>query len=432
MKITVLKERRQNETRVAATPETVKKMTALGFDVHVEKGAGLLASFTDETYKAAGATLTATPEAASKNTDILLKVRHPLMKGEDKVDEVSALKKGALLISSLAPFTNEAGIKSYGKNGITAISLEMIPRITRAQSMDILSSQANLGGYRAIVDAIYCYGGAFPMMMTAAGTVPPAKVLILGAGVAGLQAIATAKRLGAVVSAFDVRPAVKEQVESLGAKFVEVESDEADAAETSGGYAKEMSADYKKRQAEKIAATVAASDIIVTTALIPGKPAPKLISADMVKTMKAGSVIVDMAVEAGGNVEGSQPEKIVETNGVKIIGYANLPGRIANEASTLYARNIYNLLVLLWDKDAKKLNINLEDDILKGSVLTHGGAVIHPNFKTQSSSSGSTAKETPKKPVSKATPKKTVAAKTPKAKAAPKKASAAKTTKKKV
>ncbi|HBN23290.1 MAG TPA: Re/Si-specific NAD(P)(+) transhydrogenase subunit alpha [Holosporales bacterium] len=427
MKITVLKERRQNETRVAATPETVKKMTALGFDVHVEKGAGVLASFTDEAYKAAGATLGATPEAASKNTDILLKVRHPLMKGDGKVDELGALKKGALLISSLAPFTNEAGIKAYGKNGITAISLEMIPRITRAQSMDILSSQANLGGYRAIIDAIYCYGGSFPMMMTAAGTVPPAKVLILGAGVAGLQAIATAKRLGAVVSAFDVRPAVKEQVESLGAKFVEVESDEAEAAETSGGYAKEMSADYKKRQAEKIAATVAASDIIVTTALIPGKPAPKLISAAMVKSMKAGSVIVDMAVEAGGNVDGSQPEKIVGTNGVKIIGYSNLPGRIAAEASTLYARNIYNLLVLLWDKEAKKLNVNLDDDILKGSVLTHGGSVTHPNFKKLGSAGGAS-----KAPVKKAPAKKEAPTKTSKAKATPKKAPAAKTTKKKV
>lgn len=402
MKITVLKERRQNETRVAATPETVKKMTALGFDVHVEKGAGLLASFTDEAYKAAGATLATTADAASNNTDILLKVRHPLMKGDGKVDELGALKKGTLLISSLAPFTNEDGIKAYGKAGLTAISLEMIPRITRAQSMDILSSQANLGGYRAIIDAIYCYGASFPMMMTAAGTVPPAKVLILGAGVAGLQAIATAKRLGAVVSAFDVRPAVKEQVHSLGAKFVEVENDETDAAETAetaGGYAKEMSAQYKKRQAEKIAATVAASDIVVTTALIPGKPAPKLISAAMVKSMKAGSVIVDMAVEAGGNVDGSQPEKIIEENGVKIIGYSNLPGRLASESSTLYARNIYNLLVLLWDKDAKKLTIDLDDDILKGSVLTHDGAIIHPNFKNLSS-----AAVAPKKAPAKKTP----------------------------
>jgi len=431
MKITVLKERRQNETRVAATPETVKKMTALGFDVHVEKGAGLAASFTDEAYKQAGATLDATSEAASKDTDILLKVRHPLMKGDGNVDELSALKKGALLISALSPFTNDAGIKAYAKNGITAVSLEMIPRITRAQSMDILSSQANLGGYRAIVEAIYCYGASFPMMMTAAGTVPPAKVLILGAGVAGLQAIATAKRLGAVVSAFDVRPAVKEQVESLGAKFVEVESDEAQDAETAGGYAKEMSADYKKRQAEKIAATVAASDIIVTTALIPGKPAPKLISAAMVKSMKTGSVIVDMAVEAGGNVEGSQPEKIDETNDVKIIGYGNLPGRLASEAATLYARNIYNLLVLLWDKDAKKLTINLDDDILKGSILTHGGAVIHPNFK-HLGSAAAPKKEAAKKAVPQKEPAKKEIAKKVAPKKEPAKKATPKNTKKKV
>ncbi len=405
MKITVLKERRQNETRVAATPETVKKMAALGFNVHVEKGAGLQASFTDEAYKEAGATLAATAEAASKNTDILLKVRHPLMKGEGKIDELSPLKKGALLISTLAPFSNDEGIKAYGKNGITAISLEMIPRITRAQSMDILSSQANLGGYRAVIEALYHYGASFPMMMTAAGTVPPAKVLILGAGVAGLQAIATAKRLGAVVSAFDVRPAVKEQVQSLGAKFVEVAydetNDETQDAETTGGYAKEMSAEYKKRQAEKIAETVAASDIIITTALIPGKPAPKLISAAMVGSMKSGSVIVDMAVEAGGNVDGSQPEKVVEKKGVKIIGYGNLPGRLAAESSTLYSRNIYNLLVLLWDKEAKKLNINLGDDILKGSILTHGGAIIHPNFKNLTGPKKAPLKKAPPKTATK-------------------------------
>lgn len=390
MKVTVLKERRHNETRVAATPETVKKMTSLGLNIHVEKEAGIAASFTDDAYKEAGATIASTASAALKGADILLKVRHPLLKGEDKIDELAGLKKDALLISTLSPFNNEKGIAAYAKNGLTSISLEMIPRITRAQGMDILSSQANLGGYRAVIDASHEYGRTFPMMMTAAGTVPPAKVLIIGAGVAGLQAIATAKRLGAVVSAFDVRPAVKEQVESLGAKFIDVDNDKADDAETAGGYAKEMSAAYKKRQADKMAEAIAAADIIITTALIPGKPAPRLITAAMVKSMKSGSVIVDMAVEMGGNVEGSKLEKIVETNGVKIIGYANLPGRLAAESSTLYSRNILNLLQLIWDKDNKKLNLDFKDDILKGSILTHGGEVIHPDFKTK------TKKATPK------------------------------------
>ncbi len=383
MKVTILKERRSNETRVAATPETVKKMTAQGLEVHVEKGAGLTASFTDEAYKKAGATIAATPTIALKNADMLLKVRHPLLKGEDKIDELAGLKKGALLISTLSPFNNEKGIAAYAKDGLTAISLEMIPRITRAQGMDILSSQANLGGYRAVIDASHDYGRAFPMMMTAAGTVPPAKVLIIGAGVAGLQAIATAKRLGAVVSAFDVRPAVKEQVESLGAKFIEVDNDKADEAETAGGYAKEMSAAYKKCQADKMAEAVAASDIVITTALIPGKPAPRLLTSAMVKSMKPGSVIVDMAVEMGGNVEGSKLDKIVDTKGVKIIGYGNLPGRLPTEASTLYSRNILNLLQLIWNKETKKLNLDFKDDILKGSVLTHGGEIIHPDFKAK-------------------------------------------------
>jgi NAD(P) transhydrogenase subunit alpha len=377
--VAVLKERRDGETRVAATPETVKKMVALGLSVHVEKGAGAEASFADADYKAAGASIDATAEACVKGADVVLKVRPPLVKGKGSVNEIESLSGNTLLISLMEPYVLRDQLPSYAKAKLTTLSLELIPRITRAQSMDVLSSQSNLGGYRAVIEAAYEYGRVFPMMMTAAGTVPPAKVLVLGAGVAGLQAIATAKRLGAVVSAFDVRAAVKEQVESLGAKFVEVESTE--AGEAKGGYAKEMSADYKKRQADKIHETAKQSDIIISTALIPGKPAPVLITNAMVKDMKPGSVIVDMAVEMGGNCEGSEPNKVVVKNGVKIVGHANLPARLPTESSSLFARNIFNLLTLLYDKDKKALNLNMEDEILKASVLTHGGKIVHADFK---------------------------------------------------
>lgn len=379
MRVAVLKERREGETRVAATPETVKKMVGLGLFVHVEKGAGASASFPDSDYKAAGAKIEATAAACAKDADIVLKVRPPLMKSKESADELKFLPAGALLISLLEPYVSKEQLPAYAKAKITALSLELIPRITRAQSMDVLSSQSNLGGYRAVIEAAYEYGRVFPMMMTAAGTVPPAKVLILGAGVAGLQAIATAKRLGAVVSAFDVRAAVKEQVESLGAKFVEVESTE--AGEVKGGYAKEMSAAYQKRQAEKIHEVAKQSDIIISTALIPGKPAPVLITNAMVKDMKPGSVIVDMAVEMGGNCEGSVLDKVVVKDGVKIVGYANLPARLPAEASSLYARNILNLLTLLYDATKKELALNFEDDIVKASVLTHEGKVVHADFK---------------------------------------------------
>lgn len=379
MKVAVLKERFPLETRVAATPESVRKMVGLGLDVIVEKGAGDLSFFSDEAYKEAGAKLVATPAGAIKEADIFLKVRAPILKDEGKGDEKGLLKKGAALIGMLSPYNNSKDLKSYAKASVSAMSLELIPRITRAQSMDVLSSQANLGGYRAVIEAAFEYGRVFPLMMTAAGTVPPAKVLVIGAGVAGLQAIATAKRLGAVVFAFDVRAAAKEQVESLGAKFIEVLSEE--AGEGKGGYAKEMSAAYQKRQQEKISDVMREADIVITTALIPGKPAPRLIHAEMVSSMKPGSVIIDMAVAMGGNVEGSMREKVVEKNGVKIIGYENLPGRLPTEASTLYARNVFNFLQLLWDPKAGMLKLDAEDEIIKGCLLTHQGEVIHPNFK---------------------------------------------------
>jgi NAD/NADP transhydrogenase alpha subunit len=388
MKIAVLKERHPYETRVAATPETVKKMIQMGLAVTVEAGAGEQAAFPDQAYQDAGAQLATSTAAAQAEADVVLTIRplelaDPSTKAKSKAGAKTDnlfkdFKKDALLIGMLAPHAHPEHLAAYQTHGITALSLELIPRITRAQSMDVLSSQANLGGYRAVIDAAAEYGRVFPMMMTAAGTVAPAKVLILGAGVAGLQAIATAKRLGAVVSAFDVRAAVKEQVESLGAKFIEVEG--ADAGETKAGYAKEMDDAYKQRQADKIAGAVAQSDIVITTALIPGKPAPRLVTQEMVKAMKPGSVLVDMAVESGGNVEGSVVEAVIHQDGVKIIGYANLPGRLATEASSLYARNIFNLLKLLWNEETKTIRLDFEDEIIQKSVLTHGGQIVHEQF----------------------------------------------------
>jgi NAD(P) transhydrogenase subunit alpha len=317
MKLTVLKERRPYETRVAATPETVKKLIALGFQIVVEKGAGDASSFVDKAYEEAGATLAHTPQEALKNAQVVLKVRAPMTKEEGE-DEVSLLPEGGLLLGILQPYEKQTLLKDYNKHKVTSFALELIPRITRAQAMDVLSSQSNLAGYRAVIEASSSFPRAFPMMMTAAGTIAPARVLILGAGVAGLQALATAKRLGAIVSVFDVRAAAKEQVQSLGGTFVEVESQE--TGEAAGGYAKEMSEDYKGRQAAKIREVLQKSDIAITTALIPGKPAPRLLTTDMVKGMKPGSVIVDLAVEAGGNCEGSVVGQVVETQGIKIIG----------------------------------------------------------------------------------------------------------------
>ena len=375
MKIAVLKERTDNETRVAAVPDTVKKLVGLGFDVAVETGAGDASYLLDDDFKGAGASIVGSATEALKDADLVLKVRAP------SDDELGQMKPGAKLLAILNPYNDAEGLQKYAKAGIEAFAMELMPRITRAQSMDVLSSQSNLAGYKAVLDACTVFHRALPMMMTAAGTIAPAKVMVMGAGVAGLQAIATAKRLGAVVSATDVRPAAKEQVESLGGTFVMVESEETKDAETSGGYAKEMSEDYKKAQAELIAETLKKQDIAICTALIPGRPAPVLITEDMVKSMKPGSVIVDLAVEQGGNCPLSKPGEIVEAHGVKIIGHKNVPGRLSADASSLYARNLLNFITPLVDGETKQLTIDWEDEIITGTALTKDGAVIHSQFK---------------------------------------------------
>jgi NAD(P) transhydrogenase subunit alpha len=365
MKLAVLKERRSGESRVAATPETVKKLMALGFDVSVEKGAGEGSHIPDEAYANAGAKIESTVKKVLEGAQVILKVLAPME------EEISTLPEGALLLGILQPYTMQNLLPAYNKQKLTTFALELLPRISRAQAMDVLSSQSNLAGYRAVIEASTAFERAFPMMMTAAGTIAPARVLILGAGVAGLQAVATAKRLGAIVSVFDVRAAAKEQVESLGASFVEVESKE--TGEAAGGYAKEMSDEYKALQAAKIKEILGKSDIAISTALIPGKPAPRLITKEMIEGMKPGSIIVDLAVEAGGNVEGSELNKIVEKKGVKIIGYPNMAGRIPTDASSVYARNLLNLLAICVDSQAKSLKINWEDEIIQAITLTHAG-----------------------------------------------------------
>ncbi|RMF10070.1 MAG: Re/Si-specific NAD(P)(+) transhydrogenase subunit alpha [Alphaproteobacteria bacterium] len=377
MKLAIPKERRAHEARVAATPDTVKKLVGLGIEVVVEKDAGAAARYTDQAYQDAGAKIAATAEETYAGADIVFKVRRPLTKDEGE-DEIGLIKSGAILVAMLDPYQARDAVDLYAKGNITAFAMEFMPRITRAQSMDVLSSQSNLAGYRAVLDAAYEFGRAMPMMMTAAGTVAPAKVMVLGAGVAGLQAIATARRLGAIVSATDVRLAAKEQVESLGAKFVMVDSEEAREAETAGGYAKEMSDEYKKKQAELVAKTLKQQDIAICTALIPGKKAPVLITDEMVTSMKPGSVIVDLAVEQGGNCTLSKPGEVVEVNGVKIIGHLNMPSRVATDASALYAKNLLNFLTPLVDKESGKLTIDWEDEIIKGTALTRDGQVVHP------------------------------------------------------
>ena len=372
MRIAVAREADPAEPRVAATPDTVKKLTALGAEVAVEAGAGVKSGVLDTDYTAAGATVSAN---AIDGADVVLKVRRP---GDA---EVAGYKKGALVIAIMDPYDNEAALGALAKAGVTAFAMELMPRITRAQGMDVLSSQANLAGYRAVIDGAADYGRALPMMMTAAGTVPATKVFVMGAGVAGLQAIATARRLGAIVTATDVRPAAKEQVESLGAKFIAVEDEEFKQAETAAGYAKEMSKAYQEKQAALVTEHVKKQDIVITTALIPGRPAPRLISAAMVQSMRPGSVIVDLAVERGGNVEGVKPDQVTDVNGVKIVGYRNVPGRLAASASSLYARNLFNFVELLIDKKTKALAVNWDDEIVKATALTRDGAVIHPNFQ---------------------------------------------------
>lgn len=408
-----------SEPRVAASPETVKRLVGLGFEVVVEKGAGLGSRITDQEFATAGAAIGKAADASK--ADVVLKVRRPTDA------ELKGYKSGAAVIAIMDPYGNDAAVATMAKAGITAFSMEFMPRITRAQVMDVLSSQANLAGYQAVIDAAAEYDRALPMMMTAAGTVPAAKAFIMGVGVAGLQAIATARRLGAVVTATDVRPAVKEQVQSLGAKFLAVEDEEFKAAETAGGYAKEMSKEYQAKQAALTAEHIAKQDIVITTALIPGRPAPKLVSAAMVASMKPGSVIVDLAVERGGNVEGAVPGKVVTTeNGVKIVGHLNVPGRVAASASLLYAKNLYAFLETMVDKATKQLSIKRDDELVKATMLTDGGKVVHPNFakaaeapRTEPAAIPATiivADASPKPAAKKAAPKKPAAAKSPSSK----------------
>ena len=375
MRIAVPAETQGAETRVAATPETVRKFIGLGAEVVVEKDAGKTSGISDAEYEAAGAKIAASAAEALAGAEIVLKVRRP---GEA---EIAGLPTGALVVGIMDPYGSEPQVDALAKANVAAFAMEFMPRITRAQVMDVLSSQANLAGYRAVVDAAAEYGRALPMMMTAAGTVPAAKIFIMGVGVAGLQAIATARRMGAIVTATDVRPATKEQVESLGAKFLAVEDDEFKQAQTAGGYAKEMSKEYQAKQAELTASHIAKQDIVITTALIPGRPAPKLISAAMVESMKAGSVIVDLAVERGGNCELAKPGETVTTaNGVKIVGHLNVPGRLPATSSSLYAKNLFAFVETLIDKKERKLAVNWDDELVKATCLTRDGAVIHPNF----------------------------------------------------
>ena len=373
-RLAVTRERHAGETRVALTPYAVKKLVGQGLSVVIESGAGLAASAPDADYAAAGATVAPTLAVAVDGADILLKVRGP------SAEEIAALKPGSIVVGLFNPHQDKALLNALAGAGVSAFAMEFVPRITRAQVMDALSSQANLAGYRAVIEAAEAYGRAMPMMMTAAGTIAPAKVFVMGAGVAGLQAIATARRLGAVVTATDVRPAAKEQVESLGAKFIAVEDEEFKAAETAAGYAKEMSAEYRAKQAALVSDHIRKQDIVITTALIPGRPAPRLVSAEQVASMKPGSVIVDLAVEQGGNVEGARADEDVVAGGVKIVGIANLPGRIAADSSSLYARNLSAFVGLLVDKDGALLP-GFDDEILSAALITQGGAIVHSALK---------------------------------------------------
>lgn len=374
------KEYLPDESRVAASAETVKKMVAMGLRVVVEAGAGLTSRILDSDYEKVGATIGSSTSA--NDADVILKVRRPV------ADELKAYKSGAVVIAIMDPYGNEAAVSDLAKACLTSFAMELMPRITRAQSMDVLSSQANLAGYQAVIDAAAEYDRAMPMMMTAAGTVPAAKVFVMGAGVAGLQAIATARRLGAVVSATDVRPAAKEQVASLGAKFIAVEDEEFKAAETAAGYAKPMSAEYQAKQAALVAEHIAKQDIVITTALIPGRAAPRLVTKAMLAAMRPGAVAVDLAVERGGNIEGSEAGNVVDVEGVKVIGHLNVAGRIAASASLLYAKNLLTFLETMFSKESKTLAINLDDELVKATMLTHAGSVVHPNFGAANSEGG--------------------------------------------
>src|ERR1700751_3586946 len=372
MKIAVAKEIDPSEPRVAVSPDTIKKFKALGAEVAIEPGAGVKSGLLDSDFTAAGATVSAD---ALKDADLVIKVKRP------EASELANYRRGALVIAIMDPYGNDAALKAMADAGIAAFAMELMPRITRAQVMDVLSSQANLAGYRAVIEAAEEFGRAFPMMMTAAGTVPAAKVFVMGAGVARLQASATARRLGAIVTATDVRPAAKEQVASLGAKFIAVEDEEFKQAETAGGYAKEMSKEYQAKQAALVAEHIKKQDIVITTALIPGRPAPRLISSAMLASMRPGSVIVDLAVERGGNVEGAKPGEVADVNGVKIVGHLNVPGRLRASPSAPYSRHLGAFLSGLIDKKTKALAVNWDDEIVKATALTRDGAVVHPNFK---------------------------------------------------
>jgi NAD(P) transhydrogenase subunit alpha len=376
MRIAVPAETESNETRVAATPETVKKLIALGGEVTVQSGAGIASGISDTEFQTAGATIAQGLAATVSGADVILAVRRP------EASALSGAASGASVIAVMDPYGQEAALQAYAQAGLNSFAMEFMPRITRAQVMDVLSSQANLAGYRAVIDGAAEYGRAVPMMMTAAGTVPAAKIFVMGVGVAGLQAIATARRLGAIVTATDVRPATKEQVESLGAKFLAVEDEEFLQAQTAGGYAKEMSKGYQAKQAALTASHIAKQDIVITTALIPGRPAPRLITADMVRSMRAGSVIVDLAVERGGNCELAVPGDVITTdNGVKIVGHLNVAGRIAATASSLYARNLLAFMETLVSKETKSFAPNWDDELVQATLLTRGGAIVHPNFQ---------------------------------------------------
>ncbi len=374
MRLAVLKETRADETRVAATPETVRKLVALGLTVAIEAGAGVHSSTSDAEFAAAGAEIAPDARAALADAQIVFAVQMP------DAERRSAMMRGALLICIAGAFTDAELLPSLASAGIDAAAMELLPRITRAQSMDVLSSQANLAGYRAVIEAASAFPRGFPMMMTAAGTVPPARVFVIGAGVAGLQAIATARRLGAIVSATDVRPAAKEEIRSLGAAYVGVDNEES-AAQT-GAYAKEMSEAFRAQQAELMAVTVSKNDIVICTALVMGRRAPLIVTAPMVEQMRPGSIIVDLAAEAGGNCAATRPGEAIHTdNGVTVLGYTNWPGRIAVAASSLYARNLLTFLTTFWDKDAGRPALPEGDEIVRGVMLTRGGAVVHPSFQ---------------------------------------------------
>jgi NAD(P) transhydrogenase subunit alpha len=375
MKIAVPKEHRPDELRVAASPDTVKRLAGRGLDVLVEAGAGAGARFADASFAEAGAKLVDDAGALYRDADVVLKVRRPLSAGEGELDEMALLRSGQVLIGMLNPYQHRDQVAAYAKAGVIGFALELLPRTTRAQAMDVLSSQANLAGYRAVIDGLAEFDRVMPMLMTAAGTVPPAKVFIIGAGVAGLQAIATARRLGAVVSATDIRPAAKGEIESLGAKFVGVVKED---AATAGGYAKELSEEDRKQQAEMVAQHLKSQDFVITTAQIPGRPAPRLVTRAMVESMRPGSVLVDLAVESGGNVEGSEVGKVVDIGGVKIVGHANMPARLAPATSGLYARNLLNFLDLLIAKETNQLTINADDELVRGTLITKDGKVVHP------------------------------------------------------